>query len=112
MSTPQQRKGRAAELAVAKWLQELWPHAEPTRRSGWSDDRGDIDGIPGIVIEVKNCRKFDLPGWLTELETEIGNANASTGVLVIKRRGSTDPADWYAVTRLVDWAHLAKDAGW
>lgn len=112
MTTPQKRKGRAAELAVARWLQQYWPHAEPTRRSGWSDDRGDIDGIPGVVIEVKNQQRHNIPAWLDELETEIANAKASTGVLIVKRRGSTDPADWYAITRFVDWANLAKDAGW
>ena len=112
MTTPQQRKGRAAEIAVARWLAEHgWPHAEPTRRSGWADDRGDIDGIPGVVVEVKNHKTFQIPAWLDELELEVENASAVTGVLVIKRRGSTNPEDWYAVTRLGDWAHLAKDAG-
>ncbi len=112
MTTPQQRKGRRAEIAVAEWLAANgWPHAEPTRRSGWSDDRGDIDGIPCVVVEVKNHKTFDIPAWLEELEDEVDNAGAVTGVVVIKRRGSTDPADWYAVMRLGDWAHLARDAG-
>jgi hypothetical protein len=86
-------------------------HAEPSRRSGWADDRGDIDGIPGVVIEVKNCKRFELAAWMAETEAEVANAGAATGLLVVKRRGMFDPAGWYAITALADWATLAKDAG-
>jgi hypothetical protein len=111
MSSPQKRKGSAAELAVARYMQDHgWPHAERSR-AGWTDDRGDIDGCPGLVVEVKDHKRHDLPGWLTELEVEVANARAVTGVLVVKRRLHTDPGDWYAVTRFGDWCHLAKDAG-
>lgn len=110
MTSPQARKGRRAEIAVAEYLKTFgFIHAEPTRRSGWADDRGDIDGIPGVVIEVKDHKKHDLPGWLRELEAEVENAGAQTGVLIVKRRGCTDPADWYAVTTLADFATLIGD---
>lgn len=113
MTSPQARKGRKAERDVAAFMATAgWPYAEPTRRSGFADDRGDIDGLGGaLVVEVKNQQRFDLPGWLGELEVEVANARAITGVLVVKRRLHTDPADWYAVTRFGDWCHLAKDAG-
>jgi hypothetical protein len=107
------RKGRRAEIAVAEYLASAgWPYAEPTRRSGWRDDRGDIDGIPGVVVEVKNQQRHDLPGWLRELANEIDNAKAETGVLVVKRRGTADAAQWYAIMPLYDWASMAKAAGW
>ena len=80
-------------------------HAERTR-AGWQDDRGDIDGLPGVVIEVKNQKRIDLPGWLDELGVEMMNAKAWTGVLVVKRRGSTDPDDWYFVMPGNVWAEL------
>ena len=106
MTSPQKRKGSAAELAVAKWLRKLgWIHAERSR-AGWQDDRGDIDGLPGIVIEVKAEKKFDLPGYLRELEVEIENAKAWTGTVIIKRRGSTNVDDWYAVMPAKIWAEL------
>lgn len=112
MTSPQARKGRRAELAVAEYLRTHgFDYAEPTRRSGWADDRGDIDGIPGVVIEVKDAKRHELGPWMTELETEIGNANAQTGILVVKRRGFADAAGWYAINTLADWATMAKDAG-
>jgi hypothetical protein len=111
MTSPQKRKGSAAELAVARYMQEAgWPYAERSR-AGWQLDRGDIDGAPGIVVEVKDHKKFALAEWMHELEVETANARAITGVLVVKRRLHTDPADWYAITRFGDWCHLAKDAG-
>ena len=45
MAHPNKRKGNRAELLVAKWLQRCgWIHAERSR-AGWTDDRGDIDGM-------------------------------------------------------------------
>lgn len=106
MTSPQKRKGSAAELAVAKWLRKLgWIHAERSR-AGWQDDRGDIDGLPGICIEVKAEKKIDIPGYLRELEVEIANAKAWTGTVIIKRRGSTNVDDWYAVMPAKIWGEL------
>ena len=106
MTSPQKRKGSAAELAVAKWLRKLgWIHAERSR-AGWTDDRGDIEGMPGVCIEVKNEKKIDLPGYLRELEVEIANAQAWTGTVIVKRRGSMNVDDWYAVMPAKIWGEL------
>ncbi len=106
MTSPQKRKGSAAELAVAKWLRKLgWIHAERSR-AGWQDDRGDIDGMPGVCIEVKAEKKIDIPGYLRELEVEIAHAKAWTGTVIIKRRGSTNVDDWYAVMPAKIWGEL------
>ena len=106
VTSPQKRKGSAAELAVAKWLRKLgWIHAERSR-AGWQDDRGDIDGMPGVCIEVKNEKKIDIPGYLRELEVEIANAQAWTGTVIVKRRGSMNVDDWYAVMPAKIWGEL------
>ena len=106
MTSPQKRKGSSAELAVAKWLNKLgWTQAERSR-AGWTDDRGDIDGMPGVCIEVKNEKRIDLPGYLRELAVEMENAKAWTGSVIVKRRGSTDVNDWYAVLPALVWAQL------
>ena len=106
MTSPQKRKGSAAELAVAKWLRKLgWIHAERSR-AGWTDDRGDIDGMPGVCIEVKAEKKIDIPGYLRELEVEMENAKAWTGTVIIKRRGSRNVDDWYAVMPAKIWGEL------
>lgn len=112
MTSPQARKGRRAEIAVAEYLRtQGFDYAEPTRRSGFADDRGDIDGIPGVVIEVKDHKRHELAAWMTETEQEVVNAGAVTGLLVVKRRLHPNPGDWYAITRLGDWCHMAKEAG-
>ena len=106
MTSPQKRKGSAAELAGAKWLRKLgWIHAERSR-AGWQDDRGDIDRMPGVCIEVKAEKKIDIPGYLRELEVEMENAKAWTGTVIIKRRGSTNGDDWYAVMPAKIWGEL------
>jgi len=106
VTSPQKRKGSAAELAVAKWLRKLgWIHAERSR-AGWQDDRGDIDGMPGVCIEVKNEKRIDLPGYLRELEVEIANSQAWTGTVIVKRRGSMNVDDWYAVMPAKIWGEL------
>lgn len=108
MTSPQKRKGSAAELAVAKWLHQFgWIHAERSR-AGWQDDRGDIDGMPGVCIEIKNEKRISLPGYLRELETEMANAKAWTGTVIVKRRGSTNVDDWYAVMPAKLWAQLLQ----
>jgi hypothetical protein len=106
MTSPQKRKGNAAELAVARWLREWgWLNAERSR-SGWHDDRGDIDGLPGVVVEVKNEKRIDIPGYIGELIVEMNNADAWTGVCIVKRRGSVDVDDWYAIMPAYVWAEL------
>ena len=112
MTHPNKRKGNAAELAVAKALRELgWTNAERSR-SGWTDDRGDIDGVPGWTIEVKNERRIDLPRYLSELHTEMANADCDHGFVVVKRRGIADAQKWYAVTDVETMVRLAQEAGW
>jgi hypothetical protein len=48
------RKGDIFERAVAGYLRcPGFPRAERGYGAGRPDDRGDIDGVPGFVIEVK-----------------------------------------------------------
>jgi Holliday junction resolvase len=105
------RKGTAGESAVVAWLRDQgWLAAERRALTG-AADQGDIAGLPGVVIEVKNTAKVDLAGWLAELEAEISNAKADTGFVIAKRRGSTDVGQWYAILPAGRLAALLKDAG-
>lgn len=98
MANPNKAKGSAAERAVAKWLADHgWPDAERRYDAGRHDDRGDIRGVPGVTIEVKNHQRIDLAGWMKELEQEMGNSGDSVGFVVVKKRGTTDVGQWYAV---------------
>jgi Holliday junction resolvase len=113
VSNPQKRKGDAAERNVAAWLAAHgFSYAERAYGAGRPDDVGDIDGIPGVVVEVKNHKTITIPAWLHELDVEMFNANARHGAVIAKRRGSTDVGDWYALMPVEGWARLLVEAGY
>lgn len=112
MTTPSKRKGSAHELAIAKWLIEQgWKYAE-RRIAGSYLDKGDINGIVGCVIEAKDEKRHDFSGYLKELDVEMTNAKAATGVVIVKKRGTTDVGEHYALMPVKVWAQLMKDAGY
>jgi hypothetical protein len=102
-------KGTRAETAIARFLQAVgFEHAERRALSG-TQDRGDIAGLPGIVIEVKNCARQELAAWVTEAETERDRDGASLGVVWHKRRGKADPRDWFVTMSGLQFAHLLRE---
>jgi len=106
------QKGTSWETAIVRYLVSRgWLHAERRTLSG-AHDRGDIAGLPGVVIEAKNAQRIDLAGWLTEAQTEAKNAGAEVGVVWVKRRGKTSPAGGYVVMDGSTFADLLKSAGW
>jgi Holliday junction resolvase len=97
VSNPSKQKGTDGENAVMRALQESgWPHVERRALSG-VNDKGDISGIPGVVIEVKNEKKMTLASYLAETKVEMANANADHGVAWIKRPGKGNALDWYVL---------------
>lgn len=104
------QKGTAWETACVRWLQSLGWQADRAPLRG-AADQGDVTGLPGVVIECKNAKTIKLSEWLGELEIEIANAQADTGVLLIKKRGKTDPGEAYAVMPAKVWALLLKESG-
>lgn len=104
------RKGTAAESAVVAYLRSLhWPHAERRTLSG-AADKGDIAGVVGVCIEVKDHRDIRLAEFVDEATVEADNANADIGVAWVKRRGKGSPADWYVVMTGATFAELLR--GW
>ncbi len=108
MAHPNKRKGSAAELAVAKWLNANGFPLARRAAAGWTQDRGDIDGVPDLTVEVKNEKRIDLPGYIRELEAEMMHRDTQLGVVMVKRRGSADPDDWYAVLPGWLWLRMAQ----
>ena len=107
----QRAKGTAAETAVVKYLKEHgFPHAERRALHGTAD-KGDITGCGPVVFEVKNHKTLDLAGWLKELEAEMVNAKVDVGAVVAKKRGTTDPGEWYAVLPFRVLVGLLIEAG-
>ena len=89
-------KGTAFETAVVRWLRESLGDDRIERRSlNGRNDRGDVAGVRAwgqrVVIECKSQSRHSLAEWLDEAEVERGNDDALVGVVVFKRRGTTDP---------------------
>lgn len=113
------RKGTEWETNVRDWLREQG-HRRAARIGDRDSglDRGDIEGLPGIVIQCKNERSIDLPGYLDETDIQVDNAhkyNFSRGeqretplfpVVFIRRRGFPDPGFGYAVMEMRQWLRL------
>lgn len=116
MSNPQKNKGSAYERQIVSYLRENGFTVDRTR-AGWSDDRGDVHGLSApdgtpFVIECKNHQRLNLAGWISELLTEIANASGVAGVLVHKKRGTTDAAEQYATLPFGMLVQLLKEAGY
>jgi hypothetical protein len=112
MTNPQKAKGSGAERAVVEFLRANgFPHAE-RRLAGSSKDRGDIAGVPAVVIEVKNCERTNLAAWLAEAALEQANDRADYGVVWHKRRGRSDAGQWYATLPAAQLVQLLRAAGY
>jgi Holliday junction resolvase len=84
VSTKSKAKGTAAEREVVRYLQNWWPAAERRALSG-NKDKGDVAGIPGVVVEVKAAATQLIGPWQRETMVEMENARAARCVLVVKR---------------------------
>jgi Holliday junction resolvase len=107
VSAMQRDKGARAEREFVSFLRrEGWPDA---RRylSGDGLQPGDIDGVPGVTIEVKNCAQLSIPAWLRQVEAEA--APGSLPVLAVRRPGLVDPGDWWAVLRWREMVGLLRE---
>jgi len=105
-------RGTKWETAIVGYLRGRGaPHAERRALSG-NNDRGDLAGIPGLVIEAKCAARLELSAWLDEAETERANDRADLGVVWAKRRGKASPADAYVVMTGAALIHLLAAAGY
>ena len=95
--------GTRFESAIVAYLVSRgWRHAERRAKTG-ALDKGDITGIPGVVIEAKDLR---------EAQVEAEHAGALVGAAWIKRRGKASPADAYVVMDGETFTHLLREAGY
>jgi len=105
-------KGHAAERAVVDHLRANgFPLAE-RRLAGSTKDRGDIAGVPAVVIEVKNCERTELGAWVDEAILEQANDGADYGVVWHKRRGRAEAGLWYATLPAAQLVRLLRQAGY
>jgi hypothetical protein len=93
MTNVSKNKGTAFETAVVNWLHDHgFPKARRLPLVG-AKDVGDVGGLDGVVLELKNCKAAALGEWMKEAEVEAHNADAPVYAVVHKRRGKgTDEA--------------------
>lgn len=100
------------ETAVVRYLHECgFPTVERRALCG-STDRGDIAGLPGIVIEVKNHAHMQLGSWVEEAAVERLNDDARIGLVWHKRVGKGSPGDCYVTMTGRDLVELLREGGW
>jgi hypothetical protein len=109
VTNPQKRKGDAAELEIARILNnEL---GLPVRRklgAGRADDAGDLDGLPGVAAQVKNYRNVTtaLADAMNDLPAQVAHAGADYGAAFIRRPGGR----WVVAMSVPDWCALYREA--
>jgi Holliday junction resolvase len=102
-------KGTAAETAVIMYLRDHgFPDAERRALNG-TQDRGDVAGVAGVCIEVKNQREFDLAQWLDEALREGRMAKAPVTVVWHKRRNKGSAGEWYVTMTGEQFTRLIHD---
>lgn len=106
------KKGTGWESAVVAFLRDNGvPHAERRALNG-TQDRGDIAGIPGVVIECKNEARVELASYADETAAEVRNDGARIGLAWIKRRGKASPAQGYVLIDGATAIRLLAEAGY
>lgn len=106
------QKGTKWESAIVDYLRANGvPHAERRAKNG-AKDRGDVAGIPGVVIEGKNARRDELAAWVDEAEVERANDGADLAVVWHHRRGKASPADGYVTMTGATLLRLLVAAGY
>ncbi|MET8265956.1 hypothetical protein ABZU92_18410 [Micromonospora arida] len=107
--------GTVAETAVVRYLHTAgFPHAERRSLRG-AFDAGDITGCPGLCFEVKGgdaartASDLTITRWMAELATEVTNAKADVGLLVVQRAGvgPGNAGRWWAYMPAFQVADLA-----
>ena len=91
------RKGTSWESAIVRALHAAGFAGVERRALNGSADRGDITGIPDLVIEAKNQNRITLAEWVDEAEQEARNAGGVYGVAWAHRKGCSSAMDGYVI---------------
>lgn len=107
MANPPKKKGDRGELEAAAILTDML--GVPVRRklgAGRIDDTGDLDGIPGHVVQVANWADTAAAARVKpkEAEQQRINAQAAHAASLIRFRGGT----WRVVLTLEQWARYLR----
>ena len=94
------RKGKNAELACAKILNELLPHAQCRRSQQFKGDKtaADLtcDGLPGVMFEVKRRQSMNIHKVMAE---SLAHCTEAMLPVILHRK---DNEEWLLTIRLED----------
>jgi hypothetical protein len=108
VTNPAKNKGDRGERELSKLLaDELGIDVRRKLGAGRQDDVGDLDGVRGWTIEVKNVANLAdaLREGVADSTREQANARTPFGVAFIRVRGGT----WYAVQSIPQWATVYRE---
>lgn len=110
-SASAKKAGASFERSLADWLAANIDDRIDRRVKNGAKDRGDIGGLRHmggrVVIEAKNYGGRLMPGpWIREAEIERGNDDALAGIVIAKRRGTTDPGQQFVLMTVNDLTAL------
>ena len=103
--------GTGFETLIANYLAR-WVDDRIERRSkNGAKDRGDLSGLRHMGIRVVvQCKEYggrlNVGPWLNLVEVQRGNDDATVGLVVAKRKGTTDPGDQVVLMTLRDMVAL------
>jgi len=104
--------GSSFERSIADHLAKVLEDDRIDRRvKTGKKDRGDIGGVRHmgwrLAFECKDYGGRLMPGpWVAEAETERGNDDALAGLVIAKRRGTTDPGQQFVLMTVNDLTAL------
>lgn len=107
MSAAKDRGTRWESEIVAFLASEGFTYVERRALNG-NRDRGDIAGIPGVVIEAKSQNRISLAEWVDETVAETANDGAWLGVTWAKRKGKSSAGDGYVILTGHQFAELLR----
>ena len=100
-------KGKRFERAVAAMFRDWgYPAFRTAQFSGKTGECADVEGVPYIHIEAKNCNRMELYKWMAQAIRD-SNANKEKKPPVVIHKANNKPV---LVTMLwEDWIELYKE---
>lgn len=109
------KSGATFERLIADYFKDHVDDRIDRRVRTGAKDCGDISNLRHmgirIVAELKDYGgRFLVGSWLTEADVERGNDDAGCGLVIAKRKGTTDPGDQVVIMTLRDLVALTTGA--
>lgn len=109
MGASEREKGARAEQAVVRALVQSGFARARRVLAGDGRQPGDVAGLPGWTIEVKDQARDALGRWVDQAKAE--SAGRGYSAVWHKRRGRTDAKDWFVTMSAYQFIDLLIEIG-